>query len=286
MIAAGTWNINHVSQAGNQPTQKWLDRFSTVRIAETRKRLLDKAEVDRAWSRAIVDIVLPIITDPTLARVQPGTPMVPLGGGSSIVSRSDHVPDYSPGQFLADVLLLSQPSLREATLHGPLDISGRVFLVGPDFAGTRFEQNISAHGTKFGYFADMAQATFSNASFEESQFYGVSGWTLANFEKPVSFARTYFHDAASFNAAIFEGFANFSGARFDESAHFAGTVFKDVCCLDGAHFADYATFEHCQFAKAPSLKATVFKGPTSTRGVKASAREAIAAVSRPGPPIF
>jgi hypothetical protein len=286
MIAAGTWNVNAINQGGNAQTQGWLDSFLASRAAATRTRLLGQPESDHDWNRAVYDIVAPIFRDPVLALTEPGTPLVPIGESSRSVSHADQVQGYFPGQFLADVLLLAQPSLRNTMLDEAVDISARTFPIGPDFFGTRFEKGLTASGAKIGPFAEFSTASFTDATLDNTDFYGPIDWALCKFGNQTSFMAAHFHAWVGFAAADFAGTADFSKVKFDGDAQFAGTVFEGACRLDDARFGGSTTFEYSRFKRVPSLVNTIFVDTVCTVRVGKKAREAISAISRPGQPVY
>ena len=282
LIAARNWNVKAINQGGNARTRAWLDRFLATRSQETYLRLTGKPEAFREWSQAVYAILSPVLGDPTVSEARPGTGLVWTSERVGLTSNADVVGEYSTGLFLADVLLLAQPSLSNLIVPQPLDISWHVFPIGPDFGGARFEKGLTAGKVRFGPHSDFSTAIFGEADFHEAQFHGPTAWTLCGFEGRADFANARFHDWVGFSASTFAATANFSEARFDGTAHFAGTVFREECCLDNALFGGSVTFEHSQFKRVPTLVNTKFEQPVSTVGVGKKAREAITAISRPG----
>lgn len=278
LIAAGVWNINAVNQAGNDRTRSWLKAFSDLRVAETATRLFGPRAHDDTWTSVVSEVASQIFRDPRIVASRPGTPGIYSGDGSSVLNDSDCVSGYAPGQFLADFLLLAQPSLVHAKFDTAIDLSGRVFPIGPDLSGANFAKGLTANQTKFGPYSDMSSAVFGDASFRNSEFYGHVSWALSRFAT-VNFTGAHFRRSAEFHATFFSGNADFSMARFDNDASFAGSVFRAGSRFDDARMTGRVTFEHSQFAEMPSLEGTVVERPIVIVGVSKATRKLLAGIN-------
>lgn len=266
MIEAETWNINYPNQGGNTATWTWLREFFPARSQATHDRLTSGAHPD--WNAALHQIVAPLFRDPDFSRERAGTPLKPVAGGALANSES-RVAGYSLGQFKADVLLLAQPDLYEATLGAPLDLSGLSFTIGLRTYGADLA-DIIAHEAQFGPYAEFNSSKLSLFDAAGAEFFGQVDFTPSRFRGDAIFAGAVFHGGASMQAVSFDAAADFTGAVFSGWTAFAGSVFHEVANFRDAEFHDDATFEATMYHASADFTGAAFHKGAGAVGIEDS----------------
>ena len=259
LIRSERWNVNHLNQGGNTVTSRWLSEFHAARSQATLRRLSGDPAVFQDWIAGVSRIVGRLLNDEDFSNAYAGTPMTEATGGWSI-NRSEIIKGYSIGQFKADVLHLTQPSLRDLAIHEELDISGRDFAFGLDLANTTFPAPLIARNACFGPYSNFSAKVFDNADFSGSHFLSGGDFTLTCFEKAVSFVKARFGGPATFQGARFSGAADFSGAQFDDAAEFHGVFFETTPDFSLAIFKGITSFEDAAFKASAIFTNTRFPG--------------------------
>lgn len=275
LIDRQEWNLSSLNYSGNSATQRWLADFLPDRSRATLARLRGGGHV--AWNAEIYRIVVPLLRSPDLADVWPGSPMKPVRGGA-LVNTSEIVEGYSPGQFLADVLMLGQASLHEVTENDPLDLSELAFTVGLRIYGGEI-RDINLREARIGPFSDVI-TRFGRCDASGAEFYGNISFTTSRFMNDALFPSASFMGGCSFSAVQFDAASDFTGAQFDWSVQFAGTVFGETAIFDEAVFNGDATFEHSTFHASASFAGAKTNGNIYTGQIPPDVKVSIAAADR------
>lgn len=113
LIAAQRWNVNAISQGGNEETKAWMTRFLATRAEATLAMLLEASDVFDDWNLQTRALAMGVFEDPGIDTSRVGVPLANLDETGGATSNARIVSTYTNGQFLADFLLLAQ-----ASLHG------------------------------------------------------------------------------------------------------------------------------------------------------------------------
>ena len=273
LIAARRWNVNHINQGGNDATSAWLTSFFPARARATLDLLTGPPDVYTRWAYEIHGVARACFVHPDLAAATPGTPMIPDKWGASL-DWSEVVEGYAPGQFLADMLLLMQSSLRGAIVDVPLDICGKVFPVGLETAG-EFAAGFAARNARFGPFSAF-QATYrGDVDFEGATFLGVAPFSVQTFPGRANFSGAHFDGPVTFDATRFRGETSLNAATFASSAQFNGTVFETSPDFSGADFGGEVTFGDAMFLASANFDGAKFNSSVYFETLPAGIRNLI-----------
>lgn len=275
LIRENLWNINGLNHAGNAETRDWLDAFLKARSQATLSRFNGSPIECKIWTRDLATIVSEVFSDPESANSNIGTPMRQISAGAYAVNNDQTIEEYTAGQFMADVLLLAQSSLRALKICETLDISSHMFPAGLDMEGTRFEAPLDAKGAKFGPFSEFSGAAFEMADFSQCHFYDGTFFTCSCFGSDVIFSGAVFHDTCGFDAATFSKNALFDSCTFKSSAQFCGTLFEATPDFSDATFEGDTTFEDSTFNLSAKFKEASFIGRVSVEHLPNEVRQEI-----------
>lgn len=258
LIAAQVWNVNAVNQAGNPETQDWMRRFLAARAEASLELLFGHPSRLQDWTAAMADIAAEVLSDPEIAAASPGSPATRVTPDASIVNCDAKVEGYSAGQFLADVLLLGQLSVRSQVLDVPVSIAGLAFPFGFDGLSAKLTAPLNARNATFGRFSCFDCMHLADADFGGCRFENISV-SLSTFHGATSFEGASFNGPASFTAR-FHGPADFRGASFHASTSFEGVVFEQAPDFTGATFYSRTTFAHSTFRASAKIAGASFSG--------------------------
>ncbi|MBU0641708.1 MAG: pentapeptide repeat-containing protein [Alphaproteobacteria bacterium] len=273
LVAAHRWNVNALNQGGNAATKEWLARFLPAR-AQASLKILQEPEAYLALSQAHAPLVAELETAPELSACRPGSPGIDHKDGQSM-NFKDEIKTYTAGQFLADVILLLQPSLRGLTVPTPLDLSGMSFPVGLDLCAAKFASKFSAKDAVFGPFSDFSAAQFADMDLSEAWFSHLPSFTIAQFKGDTNFSNVCFEREPTFHATRFSGATRFLGAQFKEGASFAGAVFETSPDFSGAVFHGRTSFEDATFHASAHLRGASFPGVVNIFGLPKDVQDEI-----------
>ena len=278
LVQSSSWNVNALNSGGNAATHRWLSRFHQARTTATLQRLLGETATFRDWMNATCEIVNPLEGYDAFNKARVGTPMKEGKGrlGRLWVSNCDEiVHGYSIGQFKADILLLAQPSIRNATVTEILDISEVNFVFGLDMTGASLEAPLIARKSCLGRYSELASREFDHVDFSQSSFLGHSIFTPTRFKKSAIFNEARFLEAADFQGVSFSGTTDFSCAVFEDGAEFQGASFSASPDFSFATFRGRSSFEDATFAASVDFSSSRFPGKVSIHGLPDEIRRMI-----------
>ncbi|MEL6643133.1 MAG: pentapeptide repeat-containing protein [Pseudomonadota bacterium] len=250
--------MNAVNQAGNPETQDWIKRFLAARAEASLELLFGHPRSLRDWTAAMANTAAKVLSDPQIVAASPGSPSTRVTSDASSVNCDATVEGYSAGQFLADVLLLGQLSVRSQVLDVPVSIAGLEFPFGFDGLSAKLTAPFNARNATFGRFSFFECMHFADVDFADCRFEKISV-SLSTFHGATSFKNASFDGPASFTARFY-GPADFRGAGFHDSTYFEGAVFERTPDFTDATFYSRTTFAHSTFRASAKLAGASFPG--------------------------
>lgn len=283
LVCSKRWNVNAVNQGGNNETTNWLKAFLAARSQATLELLQKDTEAYDLWATNVGMIAKKVFADKAIAEARPGTPVHRISENAWGLDWNATVEGYSLGQFKADFLLLAQSSLRDLEIKEPIGISKKMFPIGLDGVGTRFQAPLIATKAGFGPFSEFSFAHFDDADFSAAQFFGHTAFTISEFTGLADFSQAKFHDHTTFDAARFKGRTDFSHARFEESAQFNGTLFETRPDFSQAMFKGDTSFADSTFNDTAIFNETSFPGRVFVGRIPDDVKKMIIEANYPDP---